>query len=137
MLLGDILQVEVNSIFVPVTLFILSFRRSIGCSFGNLQSPFRRWLLSISIYLLGQCLFDKYKLTCEIVVLHTEEVCSKMTSTCDKGIQSCNHQNHCQAKKPQKLQLMEEKLHSILIFHSLMHSFLIWMSHISTAFLWQ
>lgn len=31
MLLGDILQVEVNSIFVPVALFILSFRRSIGC----------------------------------------------------------------------------------------------------------
>lgn len=30
MLLDDILQVEVNSLFVPVTLFILSFR-SIGC----------------------------------------------------------------------------------------------------------
>lgn len=32
-----------------------------------------------------------------------------MTSTCDKGILSCNHQNHCQAKKnkikTQKLQL--------------------------------
>lgn len=31
MLLDDILKVEVNSLFVPVTLFILSFRRSIGC----------------------------------------------------------------------------------------------------------
>lgn len=30
MLLDDILQVEVNSLFVPVTLFILNFR-SIGC----------------------------------------------------------------------------------------------------------